>query len=338
MQVDLLRADVQRPACAAIGDRKFLGLCAQNIHIKPDRRGNVRHGQNKVVNGSDPGFHRQLPLSGLRHILRGMSDDATEGGHRQTDVLDPARAAAFEVALGRAPTIEQGTPLPPFFHQLYFWAPHPPDQLGRDGHPMVGGLIPDMGLPRRMWAGGRLEFHAPLRAGMEAVKTSVLEHAARKEGRTGPLAFVTLRHDIHQGGQLCLSEWHDLVYREDPSPDAPRPVPPVAARDETNRQDVAFSSTLLFRYSALTFNGHRIHYDLDYARDVEGYAGLVVHGPLLAQHLMLLAQSHLGTLRAFAFRATAPLMHFETASLCWKDGVLWVRGPDGRQCMTATAG
>ncbi len=337
MKVDLLRPDIQRPAGAAIGNGKFLGLCAQNVAIEPDRSGDVGNRQHQMIDCGNVWCHRQLPLSGQRHILRFMNDDATQGEHRQTDVLDPARAAAFEIALGQAPTIRQGSALPPFFHQLYFWAPQPPDQLGRDGHPKVGGLIPDMGLPRRMWAGGRLEFHAPLLAGVDAVKTSVLESAARKDGRTGPLAFVTLRHDIHQNGQLCLSEWHDLVYREDPSPDAPRPVPPMAARDETDRHDVAFSSTLLFRYSALTFNGHRIHYDLDYARDVEGYAGLVVHGPLLAQHLMLLAQSHLGTLRRFAFRATAPLMHFETASLCWKDGDLWVRGPDGRQCMSATA-
>ncbi len=100
---------------------------------------------------------------------------------------------------------------------------------------------------------------------------------------------------------------------------------------------VSFDTTQLFRYSALTFNGHRIHYDLDYARRVEGYAGLVVHGPLLAQLLILLAEEMLGGLASFSFRATAPLMHHETAELCWKDGALWVRGPDGRLCMQAHA-
>ncbi|MDA7966356.1 MaoC family dehydratase N-terminal domain-containing protein [Ruegeria sp.] len=256
----------------------------------------------------------------------------------QRDVLDPARAAAFQVALGQVPLISAGSALPPFFHQLYFWSPQPPDRLGRDGHPLVGqGLIPDMGLPRRMWAGGRLEFHTPLIAGTGAERRSVCESATAKTGRTGPLAFVTLRHEYWQNGALCLTEWQDLVYREDPAPDARVPTPPVARTDETDQREVEFDSTLLFRYSALTFNGHRIHYDLDYARDVEGYGGLVVHGPLLAQHLMLMAEDLMGPLRQFSFRASSPLMHYETATLCRAGSDLWVRGPDGRQCMQAVA-
>ncbi|WP_235003686.1 FAS1-like dehydratase domain-containing protein [Jhaorihella thermophila] len=252
--------------------------------------------------------------------------------------MDPARAAAFQVALGQEPTIGAGSVLPPFFHQLYFWAPRPPGALGRDGHPRVGdGIIPDMGLPRRMWAGGRLAFHAPLLAGVPAERVSHLEQAVRKTGRSGPLAFVTLRHEISQGRRVCVTEWQDLVYREDPDPSAARPAPPEARRDETERRTVSFSTTLLFRYSALTFNGHRIHYDLDYARQVEGYDGLVVHGPLLAQLLMLLAEEAIGPLAGFAFRASSPLMHFDTAELCLKGRELWVRGPDGRQCMTAAA-
>ena len=251
--------------------------------------------------------------------------------------MDPARANAFRVALGQPGNIAEGAALPPFFHQLYFWTPEPPSQLGRDGHPKVGGLIPDMGLPRRMWAAGRLAFHAPLRAGMPATRSTVCESHTRKDGRSGPLGFVTLRHEVHQSGTQCVTEWQDLVYREDPSPDAIKPEAPVARTDETHSEEVSFSSTLLFRYSALTFNGHRIHYDLDYARDVEGYGGLVVHGPLLAQLLMLMAEKHLGPLKTFQFRATAPLMHFETATLCLRDRDLWVRGPDGRQCMAASA-
>ena len=119
----------------------------------------------------------------------------------QSDVLDPARATALQVALGQVADITDGSALPPFFHQLYFWAPQPPDRLGRDGHPAVGGggLIPDMGLPRRMWAGGRLEFTNPLIAGRPARRTSVVDQAAHKQGRSGPLGFVTLRHDIRQG-------------------------------------------------------------------------------------------------------------------------------------------
>ena len=257
--------------------------------------------------------------------------------HR-TDLLDPARASACAASLGLPLRLQTGDPLPPFFHQLYFWQAEPPEALGRDGHPAKGSaLIPDFGLPRRMWAGGRLAFHAPLLAGQSAEKQTTVENAEQKQGRTGPLAFVTLRHNIFQDGALKLTEYQDLVYREDPSPDAPAPVPPKAATDETVSEHHSFDSTLLFRYSALTFNGHRIHYDETYAREVEHYSGLVVHGPLLAQRLMLMATEHLGPLKAFSFRASSPLMHTETASLCLKGTSLWVRAPDGRQIMTAEA-
>ncbi|MEM9549857.1 MAG: acyl dehydratase [Pseudomonadota bacterium] len=256
----------------------------------------------------------------------------------QHDVMDPARANAMLAALGRTPEVADGDALPPFFHQLYFWSPEPPDRLGRDGHPQVGtGLIPDTGLPRRMWAGGRLAFHRGLCAGIPAERHSRVDMQSRKSGRSGPLAFVTLRHDIRQDRQLCITEWQDLVYREDPDPDAPRPVPPDAPTDADNRREVHFDSTLLFRYSALTFNGHRIHYDLAYAREVEGYAGLVVHGPLLAQLLTFFAEEELGPLAGFGFRATAPLLHSEPAILCSRGSSLWVTGPDGRMCMEATA-
>ncbi len=256
----------------------------------------------------------------------------------QADVVDPARAAALKLALGQEPTIEAGSTLPPFFHQLYFWSPRLPSDLGRDGHPRVGhGLIPDTGLPRRMWAGGRLLFHRPLVTGVAAERRSVRESAMSKTGRSGPLAFVTLRHEIWQKGSLCVTEWQDLVYREDTSSGLPSPEAPMARTDELDKREVAFDTTLLFRYSALTFNGHRIHYDLDYARDVEGYAGLVVHGPLLAQFLMLFATDLMGPLAEFTFRASSPLMHFETANLCRNGQDFWVRGPGGRQCMSARA-
>ncbi|MEO0937684.1 MAG: acyl dehydratase [Pseudomonadota bacterium] len=245
------------------------------------------------------------------------------------DVMDPARADALLAALGRAPL--DGDVLPPFFHHLYFWEPQPPSGLGRDGHPKVGGVIPDLGLPRRMWAGGRLAFEAPLRVGLPAERRTFVDTTAHKQGRSGQLGFVTLRHEIWQGGTLCVTEHQDLVYREEVS--GTRPVPPVAPEGGAQRE-VRFDSTLLFRYSALTLNGHRIHYDETYARGVEGYDGLVVHGPLLAQLLMLEA----GPLRTFAFRATAPLMHSEPAVLCRDGASMWVRGPDGRLCMTAELG
>lgn len=253
-----------------------------------------------------------------------------------TDMLDPARAQALAVTLGQP---EVGETLPPFFHQIYFWDPVGTAGLGRDGHPKVGqGIMPDMGLPRRMWAGGKLEFHAPAKLGTQTEKTSTIAKTAHKEGRTGPLGFVTVRHDIRQDGVLCVTEYQDIVYREDPAPDAVLPAPPRAPDGGRILLERSFSSTDLFRYSALSFNGHRIHYDLDYCRDVEGYGGLVVHGPLLAQMLMLLAEQTLGPLRTFDFRATAPALHGEQIAFCLgQDGAMWVRGSDGRQCMQATA-
>lgn len=250
-----------------------------------------------------------------------------------SDIIDPARAHALLVALGQTGDIQTGDPLPPFFHHIYFWDPQPPENLGDDGHPALGGSMPDLGLPRRMWAAGRLLFHAPLRAGIQAEKTSIVESTTRKDGRSGPLAFVRLRHDIKQRGTVVLTEWQDVVYREH---GGARADPPVARTDETHAQTVDFDTTLLFRYSALTLNGHRIHYDRPYARKVEKYDDLVTHGPLLAQHLMLMGAAQLGRpLTEVTYKATAPLTLPHSATLCWNDGVAWVRGPQGEQCMLA---
>lgn len=269
-----------------------------------------------------------------------MSD--LETVYRQSDTLHPAPARLVQAALGTCLDLSKGADLPPFFHQLYFWDPQVADNLGPDGHPKVGGLIPDMGLPRRMWAGGRLAFHRPLVIGQTAEKKSVCETSSYKTGRSGRLGFVTLRHEIWQDGALRVTDWQDLVYREEPDPDA-RPIPPkMAPQDEGQAVPQSFDTTTLFRYSAATCNGHRIHYDLDYATKTEGYRGLVVHGPLLAQLLMLQASKTLGGLSAFEFRAQSPVMHFETVDLChrWDEDVLtmWVRvRDDGRLAMTATA-
>lgn len=252
----------------------------------------------------------------------------------QTDIIDPARARALQATLGQTPSVESGDPLPPFAHHIYFWDPQPPARLGRDGHPATGDFIPDLGLPRRMWASGKLIFHKPLLAGVRAEKISLIESVTRKDGRSGPLAFVRIRHDIKQRHGLALTEWQDLVYRADDAQPATAPVAPLR---ETYAEPVSFTTTQLFRYSALTFNGHRIHYDEDYARNTEGYGGLVVHGPLLAHLLMDIAARQLGTLKTFAYRATGPLVHTDTADLCWDNGKLWVRGPGGRQAMQAEA-
>lgn len=260
--------------------------------------------------------------------------NATDQSKSHVDPLDPARARALQATLGSEPSIQSGDPLPLFGHQIYFWDPLPDYALGQDGHPATGDFIPDLNLPRRMWAAGKLVFHRPLLAGIRAEKSSAIESVTRKDGRSGPLAFVRMRHDIKQRQFIVLTEWQELVYRPANTPNG---TPPTARTDEIDATEVSFTTTQLFRYSALTFNGHRIHYDEAYARDVEGYDGLVVHGPLLAHLLMDLAQRKMGDLKTFTYRATGPLMHHETATLCWNEGAAWVRGPRGEQCMVAKA-
>ena len=244
------------------------------------------------------------------------------------DAMDPARAAALHAALALpGPPPGRGDALPPFFHLLYFWDPRPPEALGRDGHPAQGvGPVPETGLPRRMWAGGRVERHAPLVLGRPAARRTRLDGMERKEGRTGALAFVTLIHEIEQEGRPVLTERQDLVYREDGAPSST----PVAA--PPGGRPLAFDPVLLFRYSALTLNGHRIHYDADYARDVEGYGGLVIHGPLLATLMALEADA-----AVFSFRGRSPLICGEDAVLGREGDRLWVAGADGRLCMEGWA-
>ena len=244
--------------------------------------------------------------------------------------MDPARAAALHAVLapGGDPP-EPGAALPAFWHQVYFWSLAGAGDLGEDGHPALGGFIPDLGLSNRMWAGGRLSFTNPLRTGTPAIRTTTIENIEQKTGRSGPLAFVTLRHEITQGSRLCITEGQDLVYRAQNARGAGKFRP--APKDADSEEPVTFDVVTLARYSALTFNAHRIHYDADYCRKTLGYSGVVVHGPLLAQRLMSLASGHLGTLRHFEFRAVSPLIAGERAVLCWRvDGSLWVRGPRGR--------
>jgi len=264
----------------------------------------------------------------------------TERG--QKTLIDPMRVAAMQAALGHAGQAPSaGEALPHFWHWSQFWDISQPDQLGRDGHPKTGTFIPDLNLPRRMWAGGSLDFKVPLKIGTDAERTSKIMDITKKTGRSGPLAFVTIEHEIKQSGQLCISERQDLVYRDDPAPNAP----PLASKLAPNGEDAliahSVTKTDLFRYSALTFNGHRIHYDLEYAQEVEGYPGLVTHGPLLAQRLIELAMRELGDVNRFAFRAVSPLFHFEQFEACAKASEtgldLWIRGPDGRLNMTAQA-
>ena len=181
--------------------------------------------------------------------------------------------------------------------------------LGRDGHPPTGLFLPALPLPRRMWAGGELEFFAPFKPGDHVSRNSTIADISFKEGATGRLGFVSVDHDWSVDGALRIRERQDIVYREDPKPGS-NPTPPLA-EDWTIDRTLAITPdpVLLFRYSALTFNGHRIHYDLPYATEVEGYGGLVVHGPMQAMLMMNLAASLLGQAPSrFKYRGLFPLI------------------------------
>ncbi len=197
--------------------------------------------------------------------------------------------------------------LPPGLHWLILPEMVAAERLGRDGHPAPGVVLPDLGLPRRMWAGGELRFAAPMPDG-PIRRSSTVEAITRKTGSTGPLAFLTMRHVYAGGAAPFLSERQDIVYREPPS--GPTPAAALAPDwPDAVSHAVTTDPVLLFRYSALTFNGHRIHYDAPYATGVEGYDGLVVHGPLQATWLLNLATTLLGRLPAvFAYRGLSPLI------------------------------
>jgi 3-methylfumaryl-CoA hydratase len=196
-----------------------------------------------------------------------------------------------------------------------FWALMPavvgPDQLGRDGHPRTGLFLPPLPMPRRMWAGGALTLRGAIRAGDVVTRTSVIEKIAFKSGATGPLGFVTVGHEYAVGPDLLIAERQDIVYRGDPAPGSAAPVPPQADPEARVLGDLRLTPdpVLLFRFSAMTFNGHRIHYDLPYATGVERYAGLVVHGPLQAILMLNLATRLFGGVpERFEFRAVSPLI------------------------------
>lgn len=199
-----------------------------------------------------------------------------------------------------------GQPLPPLWMWCFFQEPMAETQLGTDGHPARGGFLPPADNRNRMWAGGRVEFIAPLTVGAEAHRLSTILHIEEKHGRTGALLFVTVRHDYSQHGQLCVREEQDIVYRE-PNPPKLDSAPANAPADWS--EAVTPTPTLLFRYSAVTFNGHRIHYDFPYVTETEGYAGLVVHGPMIATlNLRAFIRANPGKrVRHFAYRGVRPL-------------------------------
>ncbi|MDD5029834.1 MAG: MaoC family dehydratase N-terminal domain-containing protein [Rhodoferax sp.] len=187
-----------------------------------------------------------------------------------------------------------GNALPPLWHWLYFLPQQRQSELGPDGHARRGGFLPPVPLPRRMWAGSHLSWvpDNPLRVGDAVQRRSSVGSVAHKHGRSGDLIFVRVDHALHNAQGLALTESHDIVYRAAAQPGDPAPVPLLAATDAAWQHEVVPDAVLLFRYSALTFNGHRIHYDRAYVTDVEGYPGLVVHGPLIATQLLDLVRRH----------------------------------------------
>ena len=259
-------------------------------------------------------------------------------------VIAADRVAALAAALDLDGVPGGGAALPPAWHWMFFNPVARRSELGPDGHPKRGAFLPDLGLPRRMWAGGRLIYHAPLPVGAEARRASEILDVVCKTGRSGRLGFVTVRHRIFNGATLCIEEEQDLVFREAAVPGASGALPVQVPGDARWSEPFTPDPVLLFRYSALTENGHRIHYDQSYAREVEGYRDLVVHGPLIATLLHGLAARCRGDapLRRFSFRATAPLFvdrpfRLEAAEAEGGALALWARGPDGELAMQAEA-
>ncbi len=255
-------------------------------------------------------------------------------------VVDPWPAAALTAALGRDDPPGRGEPLPPFWHQLYARPVVAAARTGPDGHERLGEFLPAVPNARRMWTGGRLTLHGPLRVGDRLTRTSTVRSIAPKQGRQGPLVLVMVEHRLETEHGLALVEEQDLVYRQGGGLAG---EPPRRDVPERWRRSWATDPVLLFRYSALTYNGHRIHYDADYARAVEGYPGLVVHGPLLATLMLDLVRRELParTVGSFSFRAVSPLIageeltvHGEPEDECVR---LWVTGPEARLAMEGMA-
>ena len=271
---------------------------------------------------------------------------------RSETVEDTATAtpvAALSATLDQPDTTRPapGTALPPLWHWLYFLPLAAQSDIGPDGHAKRGGFMPPVPLPRRMWAGSDFEFHAPLRVGDALSRTSTIVDVKEKSGRTGSLIFVRVRHEIRCNGtkEVALTEHHNIVYRAAAEPGDVAPPPQAALADSAWQRTITPSDVLLFRYSALTFNGHRIHYDRKYATEVEGYPGLIVHGPLIATLLMDLLRRQQPDARVlrFEFKAVRPTFDTHAFSVHGQpspDGKavhLWGCDHEGWLTMDATA-
>ena len=262
-----------------------------------------------------------------------------------SDLIAPGPARALAATLDLPHRFEHGDALPPPWHWQYFLSMSRSADVGPDGHPRRGGFLPPVPLPRRMWAGSRMTFARSLRIGDAASRVSTIADVTAKEGRTGALVFVKVRHEIGGPAGPAIVDEHDIVYRDLPAPGAPpapaRPAPPASAW----RREIHPDPVLLFRYSALTYNSHRIHYDQPYVTGVEGYPGLIVHGPLLATLLLdlLLREMPRAVVTAFEFRAVRPVFDIAPFFVCGApaagggEAALWIADRDGALCMDATA-
>src|SRR5438105_995471 len=237
------------------------------------------------------------------------------------DVIDARPLVLLSATLDRDDLPPRpGDAVPPLWHWLYFLPAYRQSELGPDGHAKRGGFLPPVPLPRRMWAGGRLQWHAPLRVGEAVERTSRIASVTHKAGRTGDLVFVLVRHEVRNAQGLAITEEHDIVYRPAAQPGDAVPPPQAAPADAQWTREIVPDPVLLFRYSALTFNGHRIHYDRSYVTEVENYPGLIVHGPLIATLLVdLLRREQPGAvLKRFEFKAASPLFDIHPFTVCGK--------------------
>lgn len=273
-----------------------------------------------------------------------------ERSETMSDIITAAPLRALSATLDRDdPAPEDGSAVPALWHWLYFLPHARQSEIGPDGHPRRGGFLPPVPLPRRMWAGGRLRWEAgnPLRVGQQVQRVSTIRSVQHKTGRSGELLFVLVEHRFSNQDGLALTEEHDIVYRAAARPGDPVPPPqqpPLAGRAAWSRTIVP-DDVLLFRYSALTFNGHRIHYDRQYVTQVEGYPGLIVHGPLIATLLLDLLRRKLQGAKVvtFDFKALRPTFDLHPFSVHGKpreDGRtidLWAQDHEGFLTMQATA-
>ena len=263
-----------------------------------------------------------------------------------SDLIAPSRVAALAATLDRddVPPVA-GDPLPPPWHWTLCVPAARQSAIGPDGHPARGGFLPPVPLPRRMWAGGRLAFPQPLRVGEAVQRRSQVMSVEHKSGRSGELVFVLVRHEFHGANGLAITEEHDIVYRDMPVAGAPALAFTKAPAECAWQRQIVPDDVLLFRYSALTFNSHRIHYDRRYVTQVEGYPGLMVHGPLIATLLVDLVRRHApgAFIKRFSFKAVRPtfdLHPFRLNGQPSEDGKtvrLWAEDHEGWLTMQATA-